>query len=29
VVIGSDVALTGPDGQIVAVFGFLDRVPTT
>lgn len=27
VVIGSDVALTGPDGRIVAVFGFLDRVP--
>ena len=27
VVIGSDVALTGPDGQITAVFGFLDRVP--
>jgi hypothetical protein len=27
VVIGFDVALTGPDGQIVAVFGFLDRVP--
>jgi hypothetical protein len=27
VVVGSDVALTGPDGQIVVVFGFLDRVP--
>jgi hypothetical protein len=27
VVVGSDVALTGPDGQIVAVFGFLDKVP--
>jgi hypothetical protein len=27
VVAGSDVALTGPDGQITAVFGFLDKVP--
>ena len=27
VVVGSDVALTGPDGQITAVFGFLDKVP--
>src|ERR1700761_4079162 len=27
VVVGSDVALTGPDGQITAVFGFLDQVP--
>ena len=27
VVIGSDVAVTGPDGQLVAVYGFLDRVP--
>ncbi|HEY2277680.1 MAG TPA: nuclear transport factor 2 family protein [Streptosporangiaceae bacterium] len=27
VVVGSDVALTEPDGQIVAVFGFLDKVP--
>jgi hypothetical protein len=27
VVVGSDVALTGPDGEITAVFGFLDKVP--
>ena len=27
VVAGSDVALTGPDGEITAVFGFLDKVP--
>lgn len=26
-VVGSDVAVTGEDGQIVAVFGFLDKVP--
>ncbi len=26
-VVGSDVAVTGEDGQIVAVFGFLDQVP--
>lgn len=27
VVIGSDVALAGPHGQIIAVYGFLDKVP--
>jgi SnoaL-like domain len=27
VVVGSDVALAGPDGQLTAVFGFLDKVP--
>ncbi|MBV9796194.1 MAG: nuclear transport factor 2 family protein [Actinobacteria bacterium] len=27
VVVGSDVALAGPDGQLTAVFGFLDQVP--
>jgi hypothetical protein len=27
VVVGSDVALAGPDGKITAVYGFLDRVP--
>jgi hypothetical protein len=27
VVVGSDVALAGPDGKITAVFGFLVRVP--
>ena len=26
-VVGSDVAVTGEDGQIVAVFGFLDKLP--
>jgi hypothetical protein len=27
VVVGSDVALAGPDGRITAVYGFLDQVP--
>ena len=27
VVVGSDVALAGPDEKIVAVYGFLDQVP--
>jgi SnoaL-like protein len=27
VVVGSDVALTDPDGRITAVYGFLDQVP--
>ncbi len=27
VVIGFDVAVTGEDGRIVAVLGFLDKVP--
>ncbi|WP_018252075.1 nuclear transport factor 2 family protein [Salinispora mooreana] len=28
VVVGFDVVKTGPDGRIVAVYGFLDKVPS-
>ena len=27
VMVGSDVALANPDGQLTAVYGFLDQVP--
>jgi hypothetical protein len=27
-VVGSDVAVTGEDGQLIVVLGFLDKVPS-